>query len=840
MIRYFVRTLFSHFKEGRSLYLLSVFGVALGVASVVCIQIINMNALGAFQGGIKAISGDADFSILGRTPVLAERVYPKVLAEAGVAAAWPIYRIDVALRGREDFFLEVVGFDFFAPVDLPWDRGFADPSEALGRSGWVAVTPRLAGEMGWKIGDSLEVSSGSRTARLTVGALVDFHKVSPLASRKLVVMDIAQAQSLLGMPGEIHQIDVKAGEDTELDDLILRLKTKLGPSVQILTPEQRQHQAAGLLGAFRLNLTALSLISLFVAAFLIYSSTQAALIRRRTEFGLLRSTGATREQVFGLIIGEVILLAIVGVGLGLPLGTWVAAANVEVVSGTLTNLYVMDEIESLRVSPWIYLMAALIGIGAASAGAVFPALDISRRDTRTLLAPFTLHEKVRSAAFGLFVSGWALVGVLCVWFWFFGKTWKPGGFVLGTGVFLGTPMITPFLIHRICGPIRVRGFGFGYSLKSMGIRLQTTAFAVSALAVAVSMLIGITLMIGSFRRTVEVWIGTTVQADIYITTESWMRAGREATLHPDLASALSAHPGVMAVDRLRQFFAYSGDRRIFLGGVEMGLPGEEVRFPLLSGNRDDAFRMMREEGAVLISEPLSRKAGLGVGDRLPVYGPQGEIFFPISGIYYDYSTEGGAAAMDIRTMSERFGPGLINNMALYLDPDRDPERIVDELKYRFADFPLQIRSNRRLREEIFAIFDQTFAVTQILRGMSLLIAICGITLNLLVVARERISELALYRAIGAGRRQIFGVFVGEGIGMALMSLFLGLLGGIALAMILIFVINPAYFGWTIQVHWTWGPILQQSAMIMAAAILASLYPALRASQVPAKELSKES
>ena len=296
----------------------------------------------------------------------------------------------------------------------------------------------------------------------------------------------------------------------------------------------------------------------------------------------------------------------------------------------------------------------------------------------------------------------------------------------------------------------------------------------------------------------------------------------------------------MAVDRLRQFFAYSGDRRIFLSGVEMGLPGEEVRFPLLSGKRDDAFRMMREEGAVLISEPLSRKAGLRVGDRLPVYGPQGEITFPISGIYYDYTTEGGAAAMDIRTMEEWFGPGFINNMALYLDPDCDPERMVDELKYKFEDFPLQIRSNRRLREEIFAIFDQTFAVTQILRGMSLLIAICGITLNLLVVARERISELALYRAIGAGRRQIFGIFVGEGIGMALLSLFLGLLGGIALAMILIFVINRAYFGWTIQVHWTWGPILQQSAMILAAAVLASLYPALRASQVPAKELSKES
>jgi putative ABC transport system permease protein len=777
---------------------------------------------------------------------LPERLYADVLAEPGVAAAWSIYRIDVAVANRADFFLEVLGVDLFAPVHLPWEGGaqridnsLRDLAGALGRPGWVGVTPALAREMGWAVGDSVEVTSGSRRVRLVVGALVDFEKVSPLASRKLTVMDIAQAQGLLGRRGQIHQVDVRAAKGTGVKDLTARLQARLGPSVQVLTPEQRKQQAARLLDAFRLNLTALSLISVFVGVFLITTSTQAALVRRRAEFGLLRSLGSTRRQVFGLIVGEAALLAVLGVAMGLPLGYWAATTRVKAVSATLSNLYQLDKIESLRVPLWVYGLGGLIGVGGAIAGAAFPAFDVSRRDTRSLLSAFTLHERVSATASRLFLGGGLLLAGAVAWFFAFGQGWKPGGFLLALAVLLSLPLVTPFLTQQACGRARVRGFGLGYSLRTLGARLQTASFAVAALGVAVSMLIGITLMIGSFRRTVEVWLSTTVQADVYVTTESWTRAGGEATLTPELASAIAGHPGVRAVDRLRQFFAYTGERRIALGGVEMGLPDGEGRFPLLAGDRREALRQVREEGAVLISEPLARKAGLGVGDGLPIYGPEGEMTFRVAGVYYDYTTEGGAAAMDLRAMAERFGPGPINNVALYLKPGLDAERVVDELKARFAGHPLHIRSNRRLREDIFRIFDQTFAVTQVLRGMSLLIAVCGITLTLLVLARERVSELALYRALGTQRRQIFRVFVGEGLSIGLLGLGIGLAGGIALAMILIFTINRAYFGWTIQVYWPWGAMLGQAGTILTAAVVASLYPALRASQTPAGELSRD-
>jgi putative ABC transport system permease protein len=826
--------------------LLTVFGVALGVASVLSIQIINRNALAAFKGSVTAVSGEADLSVMGLTPSFSDAVYPEVLQTKGVRAAWPMYRLEVVLdRGPEQLsltertFLEIIGLDFFAPMDIPWRGEGTDLSGSMATPGWAAITPVMADRGGWELGDTFDVASGSGKVALTVGALVDFQKLSPLASPKLVVMDIGQVQDLFGQKGQIHQIDIKVVEGVDVESVQKDLEARLDASVRVVTPAQREQQAEGLMSAFRLNLTALSMISLFVGLFLVYSSTQASLVRRREEFGLLRSIGSTRRQVFWLIVGEVALLGACGVGVGIPLGYWAAKSNVEMVSATLSNLYLLSEIATLELPFWLYGLAAAIGIGGAISGAIVPALDMSRRDTRSLLASFTLHEKINSLAPLSFVIGLLILTLSALWYLAVGREWQHAGFVLAVALLMGLPLLTPFTVRQLCGLVRARSFGFSYSIKGLGVHLQTTTFAVASLAIAVSMLIGITLMIGSFKKTLEVWIVTSVQADIYIAPTSWRGKGSGGSLDSEVIETITGHPSVRAVDRLRGFRAYTGDHRIGLAGVEMGLPGGESRFPLLDGDAIEAYQAVTHSDAVFVGETLARKVDRWAGDELLIHTTTGERPFKIAGVYYDYSADGGAAVMDLAVMERAFGQGSVNSIALYLKPGYDPESVVDELKASLPDASLQIRSNRRLRTEVMKIFDQTFAITQLLKGMSLLIAVCGITLMLLVLAREQLPELALYRSIGAKRTQIFRVFVGKGLGMGLFGLLLGSIGGILLAGLLIYVINRAYFGWTIQPHFDGWPIVQQAATILGAAVIASIYPAMRASRVPATELSKE-
>ena len=833
MRRYFTTAMAAHLRAGGSLYLLTILGVALGVAAVLSIQIINRNAIAAFAGSVKAVSGEADLSVLGYTPSFPEDLYPRVLSTPGVQAAWPLWRAAVALSGRDDGMLDLIGVDFFTPVDIPWQGEPGDPAAALSQPGWVALTPLLAEQMGWRVGDAFTVSWGSRLVHLTVGALVDFHALNPLASPKLAVMDIAQAQSLFGDAGAIHQIDVKLIDGADTGAMRARLQEHLGPAVRVVTPEQREAQAKGLLSAFQLNLTALSLISLFVGVFLVYSSTQAALVRRREEFGLLRSLGATRRQVFALIITEVGLLGGLGAALGLPLGYGVAQANVRVVSATLSNLYLLEEIARLEMTTWLYVLGIGIGVGGAVVGALLPALDMARRDTRALLSAFTLHETVDSLAPRLFALGVALPLAAAAWYGLHGRHWQHAGFVLAVVLLFTLPLLTPLLVRELCARIRVRGFGLGYSLKGLGVRLQTTSVAVASLAVAVSMLIGITLMIGSFRQTLSVWIGTSIQADVYIAPASWRGTGSDGGLEPHVMATITGHPAVQAVDRLRRFHGYTGDwqtatvRRITISGVEMGLAQGLSRFPFLPGALPNPYEAVRERRGVFVGETLARKAGVWVGDVLPIHTPTGVQRFPVAAVYYDYSAGDGAAAMDLRTMEQAFGPGPVSSTALYLRPGADVAAVVAELQAALPNAPLEVRSNRRLREEVLAIFDQTFAITRLLQFMSLLIAVCGIALMLLVLAREQVSELALCRSLGARGRQLFGVFVGKGLSMGVMGLALGSIGGVLLAGLLIYVINRAYFGWTIQLYVDWGLIAQQAATILGAAVLASLYPAFR-------------
>ncbi len=839
MRRYFGKALGAQLRAGRALWLLSALGVALGVGTALSVQILNQSALGAFTGSVRAVSGEAQLAILGRTPYVPEQILPRVLAEPGVSVAWPLYRLDVALSGPDRLLLEIAGMDLTAPVRVPWQGGRADLVEALGSPGWVALTPALAKERGWKIGDRFEVSSGSRRAELRIGALVDFQRLSPLASHRLAIMDIAQTQGLLGSPGRLSQIDVVATPGANLAELRRRLEARLGPSVRVATPEQRAQEAQGLLAAFRLNLTALSLISLFVGGFLIYASTRASLVRRREEFGILRSLGATRGQLLALILGETALLAMVGTALGLPLGYLAARHEVGAVSGTLQNLYLLEGIEQLRLPPRFYALAPAMGLAGAWGGALLPALEVARRSPRDLLASYTLEEAAGAAAGRLLALGVFILATVMACYLAFGRGYGPAGFAVALAILFAVPLSAAWLVRTVAPRVHAARLSVAYGLRTLAARLQTTAVAVAALSVAVSMMVGVTVMIGSFRRTVEVWLDGTLRADVYVTTPSWRRGAGEATLGPDLVERLRREPGVRAVDRLRQLSAYTGDRGISLSGFDAGLVEASSRVQLLGGDPREALRRVREEGAALVSEPLARKERLWVGDRLRLQGARGEVAIPIAGVYYDYGAESGAALVSLATLEASFGKGPVTNVALHLDAGADPQAVVDRLRTSLSGEALVIRSNRRLRRDVLGVFDQTFAVTRLLQTASLLIAVCGIALTLLVLARERAAELALYRALGASRGQLFRVFLGRGLGMGLFGLALGTAGGLGLALVLVHLVNRDYFGWTLAFHLPWRALAEEAFAILAAALVASLYPAARASRTPATELSRD-
>ena len=456
-----------------------------------------------------------------------------------------------------------------------------------------------------------------------------------------------------------------------------------------------------------------------------------------------------------------------------------------------------------------------------------------RRDTRTLLDTYPAQSAGIARARALFRAGLALVAGALAWYWLVGWRWRPAGFVLSTAVMLCLPLLAPWLVQRLTRRVRVPDFGFRYGVRSLGATLANTSFSVSSLSMAVCLLVGITLLVESFRETLVRWVDRSLRADVYVTATVGARAGPQATLGADLVERLARAPEVRGVDPLRRLFLPVGGRRVAVVGVDLDRPAEQRRLGLLSGS-DAAARALRERG-VLVGEPLSRNAALAVGGAVEIEGPLGPVRLPVSGIYRDY-TEGGSVTMDLGLMAEALGAGALTSIALHLKPGADPEAVAAAIESRHPRGSLRVRSNRRLKDDVLHVFDQTFAVTSILQVMSLIIAACAITLTLLVVAQEKAGEIALYRTLGAFRRQVFLLFVSKGAAMAFLGLSLGFAGGIGLGAVLIFVIQKSYFGWSIEWTWPWLPLAGEAIAIVCAAVLASLYPAFRASRTPANEL----
>jgi putative ABC transport system permease protein len=834
VIRYLARAIGAHLRAAPLLFALAVLGVALGVASVLSIQVLNRGALAAFEGTLRAVGGEAQVSVLPRAGPLGEALLETVLAEPGVAAAWPVVRADPVLPGAGGR-LEVLGVDLLAPGRGRAALPAGSLAAALGEPGWVAVTPALARDLALAEGTVIEVSHGSRRVALRVGAIVD---VSPGASSRLALMDVAQVQAAFGLAGWLSEIAVRVAEGEDPAALAERLEARLGPAARTATTGARREEASGLLAAFRLNLTALSAVSLLVGGFLVHAATSAALVRRREELGVLRALGATRAQVIAIVLADAALLGALGTAIGVPLGWAAAKANLGAVSATLQNLYLLEAVERVDVPPHLVLAALAVGLAGALAGAVLPALDAAREDPRALLATLTLHEPARSRAPRLFAAALLVLAAAASVVAAVGRAWRPGGFVAALAVLAAVALSAPIALELTGRLARPRRLAEAYGVRSLAAHLRTTALAAAALGVAASLAGGIATMVGSFRVTVDDWLAETLSADVYVTTLSWRRGGLAPPMDPALVERLAREPEVASLDRLRQLAGRSRGRRITVSGIDARSEDAGRRLRLVDGDPRVALRRV-QEGAALVSEPLARRDRLRAGGEVTLDTPAGEARLPVAGVYADYGAEQGAVLVSHEALAARFGPGPPTNLALRLREGAEVDEVVARLRREYAPHALLVRSNVRLRTEAMAVFDQTFAVTRLLQAMSLVIAVVGVTLCLLVLARERAAEAALYRALGATRGQIFRVFLGRGLGLAAAGAALGLAGGAGLAVALVELVNPAWFGWTFPIDWPWATLGGQAALLLLAAAAASLYPALRASATPARELSRD-
>jgi putative ABC transport system permease protein len=394
------------------------------------------------------------------------------------------------------------------------------------------------------------------------------------------------------------------------------------------------------------------------------------------------------------------------------------------------------------------------------------------------------------------------------------------------------------LFNRLLSPLLRFLFGIEGRLASRYIRdsLSRTVITIAALMTALSMLISISIMILSFRKTVDLWVEQSINGDVFIFPGSYSITGYSALLPLEVSKALPSLPGVKAVDSFRALEVEYRGQPALIAAVdgEVFLKMKVIRFT--RGNPQTILKQFAAGQSILVTESFSLRHQVEAGDRIRLNTPSGEKQFLVSGVFYDYSTDWGMVLMEKKLFQSLWNDEALHSAGIYLKEGVSLEAFKGVIRERFSKpYRLFVVSHRELRNEILKIFDQTFAITYSLEFIAILVAILGIinSLNALIIERQR--DIGILRAVGGFRKQIERTILIEAGMIGFFSHLLGLLCGFLLSLLLIHVINKQSFGWTIQFSIPFWSLMGFFALVMVASVLAGFIPARRAAKMNAVE-----
>ena len=834
---------------------LNILSVALGVSVYLAIQIANHSANQSFAASIDLVAGKANLEVRSPSGGFDETAFPKLSHAPGVKAATPLVDGYATLPSFPGDYLQLLGVDVF--TNLPFatfaiggqsasDVLDLDLDSWLGDPHGLAITDEFARQHDLKVGSPLQLQVNGRQVTMTVRFLMRVtDTVAGKGNSRVGALDIGWAQELFGKQGKLSSIQLLLDKPREAEAMAATLSKLVPADVTISPPGQRSGQVERMLAGFELNLGALSLISLLVGMFLIYNTIAASVVRRRVETGILRAMGVTRAEVQALFLGEAVLFGVIGVVLGIVGGVCLARFLLgREIARVISTLYLLVSVDQYFLTPLLVGSAFFFGLGSVLVAAWLPAREGARADPVAALSLGLGLTRERSR---LHASRWLLAGagtlLLALGCSVLSLTSGPPWLGFGSAfcVLLGFAFTTPTLVSGVSAVVRwavvraetgrspaLASFQTLLGLASQNLHrsLHRTAVIVAALMAAVAMTVGISVMIYAFRQTVETWIDRAIVADIFMTPAANETLGNGAFFPADVLDALRREPAVRTVDTVREVGINVRGDRISMAVVE---GDNQNRLAFVGGHSTEKLAAFYAPDTVLVSEPFSHRYHVGAGDRLPITTPEGAVEFAVAGVYYDYSRDAGIVAISRQNFLRHWHDDRVMSAAIYLKNSADIDATADLIRRKFnQQGEFLIFSNRAIREKVFEIFGQTFRITSVLRGIAVVVAVIGIFLTLTTLIAEREKEIGVLRALGASRSQVQGIVLAESALIGTLAGVLGVAAGLALSLVLTYVINKAFFGWTIQFSVPWLAVLVTPLWILLAALIAGWLPAVRA------------
>jgi putative ABC transport system permease protein len=776
--------------------------IALGVALAFAVHLINASALAEFGQAVRTVNGQPDLEL---RPVgaagLDEALYARVAAQAGVALANPVLELDtyaLDTQGRKHA-LKLVGQDALvaaaiAPALLPQAdaalRGA--PRLALLDPDRVFLNPAAQRRFGVAAGQTLRVQSGNRLVALTVGGSVAAD-TGPLA-----VIDLAGAQAHFGRLGQLSRLDVRLQPGADRAAVLRALA--LPASVRAAAPDEAALRVSNLSRAYRVNLTVLALVALFTGAFLVFSVQSLAVAKRVPQLALLGVLGMHARERLVLVLVESALLGVVGAGLGLALGTGLAVLALRVLGGDLGSGLLGGSAPTLQWSSGAALVYGGLGFAAALAGGWQPARMAAALSPAQSLKGLGGEDQTPRQPWRGPVLMLAGVALACV---------PPLGelplaaygsvALLLLGGIMAVPLLVGALLGRITPPRHPIAL---LAVERARDQRASATITVAGVVASLALSVALTVMVASFRDSVTQWLDEVLPADLYARTATSTAQADSAYLDPAFVQAAAALPGVARVQAQRVVAVSLDPARaaVALIAREIGDPAQTL--PLVGALQPPAVDGRID---VYASEAVLALYGVQAGQTLRLPLPDGRTAdVRIRGVWRDYARQQGSLVLDRRDWQRLTSDDKVNDLALWLAPGAAVASVQSGLRALAADPGLlEIATPAEIRAVSLAIFDRSFAVTYWLQAVAIGIGLFGIAASFSAQVLARRREFGALQHLGTTRRQVLTLVCAEGALWTAVGALLGLALGLAVSVVLVKVVNPQSFHWTMELALPW-------------------------------------
>ena len=828
--------------------LAAVVAVTLGVALGFAVHVINASALDEFSQAVRSVNGQPDLELRATQGALPESLYGSVAAHPQVALASPWLELTVQARGpggaaAAPVALRVVGVDALvvpavAPALMP--RPAADaPRLAMLAPATVFLNAAAQQALGLAGADA-GAGAGAATPSLALQSGLQTHTVQVAGTvaaggAPLAVMDIGAAQDLFARGGQLTRIDLQLRPGSQRAEVERSLQASPGWSagVVVAEPGDAAQRVSNLSRAYRVNLTVLALVALFTGAFLVFSVLALSVAQRAPQFALLAVLGATPRQRLGLVLAESAAMGLLGSLFGLALGTGLAALALRVLGGDLGGGYFAGVQPALQWSPAAAAVYGALGVAAALVGGWWPARQAQQLPpAQTLKGLGAQGGPARSGWVGLLlIAASALLASAPPVFGIPLAAYAAVGLLLVGGIAL-LPWTVQALLHTVQPLVRGRVLPLLALERARRMR-GTAAVAVGGVVASLSLAVALTVMVSSFRGSVIEWLDAVLPAPLYVRMAGTGTADDAAAFPGGFAEAVARLPGVERVQPLRvsSLMLDPGRPAVALLARPLGTDPAQA-LPLV----DAALPVPPGRVGVYVSEAIVQLYGVQPGADWPALShsfrplaqsrqAQPATFF-IAGVWRDYVRQFGAVAMDSTAFVRLTGDARTSDLALWPTPGADEAALRDAVTAlaqatagaaaATSAAPLEFTSAAGIRERSLGIFDRSFAVTYWLQAVAIGIGLFGIAASFSAQVLARRKEFGLLAHLGLTQRQVLAVVAGEGAAWTAIGAVAGTLLGLAVSVVLVHVVNPQSFHWTMELRVPGERLLALGVAVVAA------------------------